>query len=181
MPGGSGECRAPLATAVGVLAGLAFLGWLSLELTGYRAVYPEVAPLAAVVVVAALYASVRAVGELGGPGPFFCGGRAVLHSLLGHGRAEPPEEIVERGPYSAARHPVYSATIAAYAALTAVAPGLVVGLALAAVWVAAAALAEERVLRRNPRYLDYARRVPMIAPVRVVAWALGEMLRGPRR
>jgi len=174
------ECRAPLATAAAVVAGLAAIAYASWTIAPRIAPWlpealPWAAPAAACAVAGALYASKLAVEALGGPAPFFCGGRRILASLLGRAPPpEPPGEIVAAGPYGVTRHPVYAATLAAYAGLALALPRLLPGLPLVAAWVVAAAIVEERFLARSPAYREYASRVPRLAPLRLVAWACRE-------
>jgi len=186
------ECRAPLATAAAVVAGLTIVAYASWTIAPMIAPWlpdaiPWAAPLAACAAAGALYASKLAVDALGGPAPFFCGGRRILASLLGRAPPpEPPGEIVTTGPYGVTRHPVYAATLAAYAGLALALPRLLPGLPIVAAWVLAAALVEERVLARSPVYREYASRVPRLAPLRLTAWACREaakhiVSRGPSR
>ncbi len=174
-------CRAPLATAAAIIAGLALIALASTwawSLTGRDPPppMPYTAPVTACVLAASLYAVVESVRLLGGPGPFFCGGRMVVLDLLGLARAEPPGEIVEEGPYSVSRHPVYSATLAAYAGLALTLPQLAPGIVLVAAWVWLAAVLEERILSRSREYGGYKSRVPGLAPLRVTLWSCGRLL-----
>lgn len=172
------ECRAPWIMPIVILLGLFLIGLVSYRITEALGIpLPGLimasAPVALVILVASFRAALEAVRLQGGMAPFFCGGRLVLHSLLSHAYAESSEQIITTGPYSAARHPTYSATIAAYAGASLVFPKAFLGILVVAVWVYLAAWTEERILRRSPSYVEYARRVPGIAPVRVILWSLG--------
>ncbi len=171
------ECRAPWIMPIVILLGLFLIGLLSYRITQALGIplpglIIAAAPLALLILVASFRVALEAVRLQGGIAPFFCGGRLVLHDLLGHVKAEPPERIITSGPYSVARHPTYSATLAAYAGVSLVFPKALPGLLAVALWVYLAAWAEERILRKHSDYESYARRVPGIAPVRVILWAL---------
>lgn len=183
--GGIGCGEAWIAIPTLILVGLAFIGlgsyWLTeilrLPLPGFVA---WALPVTVVVLAASLRVVVESVRLLGGPRLFFCGGAEVVRHLLGLAPAETPKRLVTWGPYSAARHPTYSATLSAYTAASLVFPKILPGLALVALWIYVAARLEERVLAGIPEYKAYAARVPGIAPVRVTLWALGLRRYGPR-
>ena len=172
-------CR--LLVPAGILAGHALIAaasaWAS-SLVGLpcRLVLP-LAPLGVCLVVLALLVSWEAVRLVGGAGPFFCGGHMVVRDLLGLARARPPGRLVTTGPYSAARHPVYTSSLLAYTGLSLALPCLAPGLLLVASWVLAAAWAEDRVNMRSPEYRGYASRVPGVAPLRLLSWALARYCR----
>ena len=172
------ECRAPWIMPIVILMGLFLIAFISYKITGVIGIpLPGMVvvaiPVALVVIVASFKAVLEAIKLQGGVAPFFCGGRLVLYDLLGHVEVEPPETIITVGPYSAARHPTYSATLAAYIGVSLVFPKAFLGTLAVAAWVYIAAWAEERILRKSPSYAEYAKRVPGIAPVRVILWALG--------
>ncbi len=162
------SCRAPLATAAAILAGLviiADLGARASSLAGFEpATHSVLAPIAACLIASSLAATVEAIRLVGGPAPFFCGGREVVRWLLGGPAPEPPSRIIAEGPYSAARHPVYSATITGYLAAAMLEPSILPGLPLVAAWVYAAAILEERILREAPGYREYSPGAAPCAP-----------------
>ncbi len=170
-------CRAPWVMPVVIVSGLFLIGFTSYKITGALGIplpglIVAATPVSLVILAASLKVAWEAIRLQGGVAPFFCGGRLVLHDLLGHVEAEPPERIITSGPYSVARHPTYSATLAAYAGVSLVFPKAFPGLLAVALWVYLAAWAEERILRKHSDYESYARRVPGIAPLRVILWAL---------
>ena len=176
-------CR--LLVPAGIIAGHAVIAVASALASGHlglpcRLLAP-LAPLGACLVVLALLVAWEAVRLVGGPEPFFCGGHMVVRDLLGLARARPPERLVTSGPYSAARHPVYTGSLLAYTGLSLALPCLAPGLLLVAAWVLAAAWAEDRVNMRSPEYRGYASRVPGIAPLRLLSWALARYCRLGRR
>ncbi len=135
------------------------------------------APLGLCFLALALLVAYESVRLVGGPGPFFCGGHRVVMDLLGRVRADPPRRIVAEGPYSVARHPVYTSSLIAYSGLSLLLPCLAPGLLAVAAWIAAASWAEDRVNMRSREYRSYASRVPGLAPLRLLIWALGRYCR----
>ncbi len=172
-------CR--ILVPAGIIAGHALIAGASAlaskYLLGVGCGILPLAPLGLCLLALALLVAYESVRLVGGPGPFFCGGHRVVMELLGRGRAEPPERIVVEGPYSVARHPVYTSSLIAYTGLSLLSPCLAPGLLAVAAWVVAASWAEDRVNMRSGEYRAYASRVPGLAPVRLLAWALGRYCR----
>jgi protein-S-isoprenylcysteine O-methyltransferase Ste14 len=97
-----------------------------------------------------------------GVGVVWAAARALGRSLTAF--PEPSEEatLVERGPFSRVRHPIYAGALLVFVGI-ALATGpvaLVLTAVLLTLWIGKLRSEEDRLRRRFPAYADYAARVP---------------------
>jgi protein-S-isoprenylcysteine O-methyltransferase Ste14 len=85
---------------------------------------------------------------------------AMGPSLSAFPRPPRHAELVDRGPYSYLRHPIYVAGVLFFAGLSLVFSvwGLALTAVLGAFWIAKARLEERHLVARFPEYADYRRR-----------------------
>ena len=143
---------------------------------------PWLAPVSIALIVPALITIRDTIQVLGGPKRYFCSGAKMLRNLLGRGpECSGPKEIIQHGPFSHTRHPVYSSTLLITIALTITDPRLLLSIPLVAAWVTAASIVEERELTRIEEYRRYRGKVPRLSPVGVIRYGYSRLLERPRK